>query len=211
MIVLEDADVDVASSAAVWGAFMNAGQTCLSVERCYVHESDLREVSGEVRGEDGETPDRYLPHSLGRCATVSLVNTHPIRRKGRGTQLKMAPQAEIDVGPMIHERQLKHRAVACRRRHRARRAPAGRRQSPSTSWSKLFCAHHSCRRGPLHDDHARRNFWPGAAGAQLQDVKMKPWRWPTIPNTAWPPASLPATANAVNAGAADRCGHGDGE
>src|SRR5262245_56579517 len=39
MIVLEDADVDVVSSAAVWGAFMNAGQTCLSVERCYVHES----------------------------------------------------------------------------------------------------------------------------------------------------------------------------
>ena len=37
MIVLEDADVDVASSAAVWGAMMNAGQTCLSVERCYVH------------------------------------------------------------------------------------------------------------------------------------------------------------------------------
>src|SRR5206468_11186236 len=38
MIVLEDADIDVASSAAVWGAFMNAGQTCLSVERCYVQE-----------------------------------------------------------------------------------------------------------------------------------------------------------------------------
>jgi len=37
MIVLEDADLEVASSAAVWGAFMNAGQTCLSVERCYVH------------------------------------------------------------------------------------------------------------------------------------------------------------------------------
>jgi acyl-CoA reductase-like NAD-dependent aldehyde dehydrogenase len=29
MIVLDDADGDVASSAAVWGAFMNAGQTCL--------------------------------------------------------------------------------------------------------------------------------------------------------------------------------------
>ena len=37
MVVLEDADIEVASSAAVWGAFMNAGQTCLSVERCYVH------------------------------------------------------------------------------------------------------------------------------------------------------------------------------
>ena len=39
MLVLEDADVDVASSGAVWGAFVNAGQTCLSVERCYVHQS----------------------------------------------------------------------------------------------------------------------------------------------------------------------------
>ena len=39
MIVLEDADLQTASSAAVWGAFMNAGQTCLSVERCYVHQS----------------------------------------------------------------------------------------------------------------------------------------------------------------------------
>jgi len=37
MIVLEDADVDIASSGAVWGAFVNAGQACLSVERCYVH------------------------------------------------------------------------------------------------------------------------------------------------------------------------------
>src|SRR3954469_12980191 len=41
MVVLEDADVEVASSPAVWGAFVNAGQTCLSVERCYVHRSLL--------------------------------------------------------------------------------------------------------------------------------------------------------------------------
>ena len=38
MIVLEDADVETAASAAVWGAFANAGQACASVERCYVHE-----------------------------------------------------------------------------------------------------------------------------------------------------------------------------
>jgi acyl-CoA reductase-like NAD-dependent aldehyde dehydrogenase len=37
MLVLDDADLEVASSAAVWGSMMNAGQTCLSVERCYVH------------------------------------------------------------------------------------------------------------------------------------------------------------------------------
>lgn len=38
MIVLEDADVDLAAHAAVWGAMFNAGQTCISVERAYVLE-----------------------------------------------------------------------------------------------------------------------------------------------------------------------------
>ncbi|MET0713504.1 MAG: aldehyde dehydrogenase family protein, partial [Mycetocola sp.] len=36
MIVLEDADVELAAHAAVWGAMFNAGQTCVSVERAYV-------------------------------------------------------------------------------------------------------------------------------------------------------------------------------
>src|SRR3954463_9670992 len=30
MLVLDDADMDIASSGAIWGAFVNAGQTCLS-------------------------------------------------------------------------------------------------------------------------------------------------------------------------------------
>lgn len=36
MIVLDDADVERAAHAAVWGAFANSGQACASVERCYV-------------------------------------------------------------------------------------------------------------------------------------------------------------------------------
>ncbi|MGB3523219.1 MAG: aldehyde dehydrogenase family protein [Mycobacterium sp.] len=38
MIVCEDADIDLAAHAAVWGAMFNAGQTCVSVERVYVLE-----------------------------------------------------------------------------------------------------------------------------------------------------------------------------
>ncbi len=38
MIVLEDANVEMAAGAAVWGGFANSGQACASVERCYVHE-----------------------------------------------------------------------------------------------------------------------------------------------------------------------------
>src|SRR5215831_16993985 len=39
MIVLEDADIKNAAMGAVWGAFANCGQSCASVERCYVQES----------------------------------------------------------------------------------------------------------------------------------------------------------------------------
>src|SRR5271163_2360747 len=76
MLVLDDADLDVASSAAVWGAFVNAGQACLSVERCYVHRS------------------LYEPF-LQACAEKTKK-----LRVGNGLDY------ETDVGPMIHERQV---------------------------------------------------------------------------------------------------------
>lgn len=38
MIVDEDADLEAAVDATVWGAFSNAGQTCAGVERVYVHQ-----------------------------------------------------------------------------------------------------------------------------------------------------------------------------
>ncbi|NLE80743.1 MAG: aldehyde dehydrogenase family protein, partial [Rhodococcus sp.] len=39
LIVDSDGDVDAAVDAAVWGALSNSGQTCLGVERVYVHDS----------------------------------------------------------------------------------------------------------------------------------------------------------------------------
>jgi succinate-semialdehyde dehydrogenase/glutarate-semialdehyde dehydrogenase len=76
MLVLDDADLDVASSAAVWGAFVNAGQACLSVERCYVHHS-LYESFAQA------------------CA-----------EKTKELQVGNGEDRETDIGPMIHERQL---------------------------------------------------------------------------------------------------------
>ncbi len=38
MIVLPDADLDYATSAALWGSMSNSGQVCASVERILVHE-----------------------------------------------------------------------------------------------------------------------------------------------------------------------------
>jgi acyl-CoA reductase-like NAD-dependent aldehyde dehydrogenase len=77
MLVLDDADVEVASSAAAWGAFVNAGQACLSVERCYVHRSLYESFASA-------------------CA-----------EKAKRLRVGNGMDAQSDVGPMIHERQLR--------------------------------------------------------------------------------------------------------
>ena len=38
MVVADDADVEAAADAALWGGMFNAGQTCIGIERVYVHE-----------------------------------------------------------------------------------------------------------------------------------------------------------------------------
>ena len=51
MIVLDDANLVNAARAAVWGGFANAGQACASIERCYVHESIVKEFTERVVSE----------------------------------------------------------------------------------------------------------------------------------------------------------------
>ena len=78
MLVLDDADLEIAASGAVWGAFVNAGQACLSVERCYVQRSLYKPFLDACVRETGKL------------------------RVGNG----MDPAT--DIGPLIHERQLRN-------------------------------------------------------------------------------------------------------
>lgn len=39
MVVMEDAHLDRAADAAIWGGMSNAGQTCTSVEKLYIHST----------------------------------------------------------------------------------------------------------------------------------------------------------------------------
>jgi succinate-semialdehyde dehydrogenase / glutarate-semialdehyde dehydrogenase len=50
MIVLRDADLERAANAAVWGAFTNSGQVCISVERVYVEDAVADEFTRRVVG-----------------------------------------------------------------------------------------------------------------------------------------------------------------
>jgi len=48
MIVFEDANLELAAGAAVWGAFCNSGQSCSSVERLYVQEGVADELARKI-------------------------------------------------------------------------------------------------------------------------------------------------------------------
>jgi acyl-CoA reductase-like NAD-dependent aldehyde dehydrogenase/sulfur carrier protein ThiS len=72
-IVCSDANLDVASSGVLWGAFLNAGQTCCAIERAYVVDAVADDFSamvtdklGRVRhgGEDAEIGALTAEHQL---------------------------------------------------------------------------------------------------------------------------------------------------
>lgn len=74
MIVAEDADVDAAAEAAVFGALTNTGQACISIERIYVAEpiydrfvdKVVAEVGKvKVGGDDGHLGAMTSPQQVG--------------------------------------------------------------------------------------------------------------------------------------------------
>src|SRR5579871_3885546 len=77
MLVLSDANLDVASSAAIWGSFTNCGQVCLSVERLFV---------------DNSVSEEFLKLCVEKTKTL---------RVGNGAQ------PNIDVGPLIRPQHVK--------------------------------------------------------------------------------------------------------
>ncbi|MBL0212452.1 MAG: aldehyde dehydrogenase family protein [Myxococcales bacterium] len=79
MIVADDADLEKAAEACVYGALTNAGQACISVERVYVadavHDRFVDEVVKQVRalkvgGDDGDLG------AMTSTAQVAIVKDH---------------------------------------------------------------------------------------------------------------------------------------
>ena len=104
MLVLDDADVDVASSAAVWGAFVNAGQACLSVERCYVHRSlygsfsnACAEKTKQLRVGDGMDSHTDVGPMI-REGQVRIVESHVDDAKARGARVLTGGTRRPEVG-----------------------------------------------------------------------------------------------------------------
>lgn len=92
MIVLSDADLDYATSAALWGAFSNSGQICASVERILVHNS-IADSFNKLLAEKARTlrqgPADLGNHDLGAITfekQKEIYDRHIQEAKARGAQ-----------------------------------------------------------------------------------------------------------------------------
>ncbi len=85
LIVDEDADLSKAAEAALWGGMSNAGQTCVGVERVYVHEAVADAFTAKVVAK----AEALRPGAFGPMTLPCHVAVASCRRKG-GT-LVVAP------------------------------------------------------------------------------------------------------------------------
>jgi acyl-CoA reductase-like NAD-dependent aldehyde dehydrogenase len=84
MIVLDDADIDRATSAAVWGGLWNSGQICVSVERIYVQDKVYDEFVTKLTNKvaalrQGMDREGSYETEIGAMATdnqLSIVERH---------------------------------------------------------------------------------------------------------------------------------------
>ncbi len=91
MIVLDDANVDLAAHAAVWGGLFNAGQMCVSVERVYVLDSVYDKfVNAVVRDVKAlQVGAGEGPHfgSMIDDAQLAIVERHIADAKAKGARV----------------------------------------------------------------------------------------------------------------------------
>ena len=78
LIVLDDADLELAASNVAWGAWLHQGQICMSAGRILVHERIAADLTGRIAAEANQLP-------VGNPATD-----------------------EVALGPLINARQVEH-------------------------------------------------------------------------------------------------------
>ena len=95
MIVLSDADIDRAVRAAVWGAMLNSGQTCVSVERVYVeapvYDEFVRKATEAVRAlrQGTDRPGEFAVEvgAMATAAQADIVERHVADAIARGARV----------------------------------------------------------------------------------------------------------------------------
>ncbi|HEY9632963.1 MAG TPA: aldehyde dehydrogenase family protein [Coleofasciculaceae cyanobacterium] len=69
-IVLESADLELATSAILWGSVVNTGQSCLSIERIYVAESIFEQFAEQLVAKAQRLPLAYPTADSGQIGPI---------------------------------------------------------------------------------------------------------------------------------------------
>jgi acyl-CoA reductase-like NAD-dependent aldehyde dehydrogenase len=92
-IVLADADLERAAHGIAWGANINAGQTCLAIERVYVQREiaepflqHLVEVVSNLRVGPGADPDTDIP-AITTDAQFAIIQSHIQDAQSKGARV----------------------------------------------------------------------------------------------------------------------------
>ena len=109
MLVLADANLEIASSAAVWGSYSNCGQVCLSVERLFVEESisaaflqKCVEKTKKLRMGHGNDPNTEIGPMI-RPQHVQRMSELLADAVKQGAQILCGGRPRPDLGPNFFE------------------------------------------------------------------------------------------------------------
>ena len=96
-IVCDDANIDTAASGVLWGAFLNAGQTCCAIERAYVSESIADAFEAKLVEKLRAVPSRDIgPLTVRR--QLDVVKRHVQDAMDHGAKLLAGGPADGDSG-----------------------------------------------------------------------------------------------------------------
>lgn len=109
MIVLADADLEAASSAAVWGGFTNCGQACISVQRIYAEQAVAERFAQLcanktklLRLGQGSDPENEIAPMV-RVDSPDHVEAQLLDAVGKGAELLTGGRRRPDIGPNYFE------------------------------------------------------------------------------------------------------------
>jgi len=103
-VVLEGADPDRAASAILWGGTANAGQSCLSIERIYVHESLFEPFTRLLAEKAARLPMAYPGMRDGRIGPIifdrqaAIIDDHLADAIARGARILTGSHACENLG-----------------------------------------------------------------------------------------------------------------
>ncbi len=108
MIVLKDADLERAANACVWGALMNSGQVCTSIERVYVEEPVYQDFVNKIVEKvqalrQGSSEDEVELGSMTSEAQLKKVESQVEEAVKRGAKILTGGRRSPDTQGLYYE------------------------------------------------------------------------------------------------------------